>query len=115
MSNYKECYNCLKKFRYSGLKKRIKCKGCLNKISINICKDLYQKKTKKKLLLTHENNKNFKDKKINICSICYENHSSIAFIPCGHLCCCAHCAPLCNNKCPICRENSFFTQKIYVI
>ncbi|XP_069139302.1 uncharacterized protein [Argopecten irradians] len=37
------------------------------------------------------------------CKICLDNDVCISFLPCGHLCCCAECAPV-MVKCPICRQ-----------
>ncbi|KAJ8315519.1 hypothetical protein KUTeg_007669 [Tegillarca granosa] len=37
------------------------------------------------------------------CKICCENSVSIVFLPCGHLVCCAQCAPALKN-CAICRK-----------
>ncbi|XP_069131056.1 uncharacterized protein [Argopecten irradians] len=37
------------------------------------------------------------------CKICMDNLVCISFLPCGHLCCCAECAPA-MVKCPICRQ-----------
>ncbi|OWF42757.1 inhibitor of apoptosis [Mizuhopecten yessoensis] len=37
------------------------------------------------------------------CKICMDNFVCISFLPCGHLCCCAECAPA-MVKCPICRQ-----------
>ncbi|XP_069139323.1 uncharacterized protein [Argopecten irradians] len=37
------------------------------------------------------------------CKICMDNDVCISFLPCGHLCCCAECAPV-MVKCPICRQ-----------
>ncbi|XP_033740766.1 uncharacterized protein LOC117327746 [Pecten maximus] len=37
------------------------------------------------------------------CKICMDNIVCISFLPCGHLCCCAECAPA-MVKCPICRQ-----------
>ncbi|XP_052710302.1 baculoviral IAP repeat-containing protein 3-like isoform X2 [Crassostrea angulata] len=48
-----------------------------------------------------EENKKLRD--LRMCKICMENDASIAMLPCGHLCCCADCAPA-MRKCPICRQ-----------
>ncbi|XP_048769067.1 baculoviral IAP repeat-containing protein 3-like isoform X2 [Ostrea edulis] len=48
-----------------------------------------------------EENRKLKD--LRLCKICLENDASIAMLPCGHLCCCADCAPA-MRKCPICRQ-----------
>lgn len=37
------------------------------------------------------------------CVICSETPSTIVFIPCGHVCCCAKCESLVKN-CPMCRQ-----------
>lgn len=47
-----------------------------------------------------------------LCKICMEEDITIAFLPCGHLCCCAHCAPA-MRKCPICRAFIKGTVKTY--
>ncbi|XP_061171215.1 uncharacterized protein LOC133180760 isoform X2 [Saccostrea echinata] len=49
-----------------------------------------------------------------ICKICMEKNVSIAFLPCGHLACCADCAPA-MRKCPICREFVRGTVKTYLV
>ncbi|XP_067674319.1 E3 ubiquitin-protein ligase XIAP-like isoform X2 [Haliotis asinina] len=38
------------------------------------------------------------------CKICMEDEVNVVFLPCGHLVCCATCAPAL-RKCPICRAN----------
>lgn len=38
------------------------------------------------------------------CKVCLEAAVSVVFLPCGHLSCCAECAPALKN-CPICRAN----------
>ncbi|XP_065928475.1 baculoviral IAP repeat-containing protein 2 [Magallana gigas] len=48
-----------------------------------------------------EENRQLKD--LRMCKICMEKDASIAMLPCGHLCCCADCAPA-MRKCPICRQ-----------
>ncbi|XP_061176044.1 baculoviral IAP repeat-containing protein 3-like [Saccostrea echinata] len=47
-----------------------------------------------------EENRQLREQRL--CRICLEEDVAIAFLPCGHLCCCAHCAPA-MRKCPICR------------
>lgn len=37
------------------------------------------------------------------CKICCEKMVAIVFLPCGHLVCCAQCAPAL-KKCPMCRQ-----------
>ncbi|XP_069139388.1 death-associated inhibitor of apoptosis 1-like [Argopecten irradians] len=37
------------------------------------------------------------------CKICKEQVVGITFLPCGHLCCCAECAPSV-GRCPLCQE-----------
>nr|XP_022293847.1 baculoviral IAP repeat-containing protein 7-A-like [Crassostrea virginica]XP_022293848.1 baculoviral IAP repeat-containing protein 7-A-like [Crassostrea virginica] len=48
-----------------------------------------------------DENRRLRDQRL--CRICMEEDVSIAFLPCGHLCCCVHCAPA-MRKCPICRS-----------
>ncbi|XP_062599305.1 uncharacterized protein LOC134260773 isoform X3 [Saccostrea cucullata] len=48
------------------------------------------------------------------CKICMEGTVSVAFLPCGHLACCADCAPA-MRKCPICREFVRGTVKTYLV
>ena len=38
------------------------------------------------------------------CTICMENKKNVVFLPCGHMCTCAQCAPQV-DRCPLCREN----------
>jgi E3 ubiquitin-protein ligase XIAP len=40
---------------------------------------------------------------INPCKVCHIREISVAFLPCGHACCCSYCAP-CLNTCPIGKE-----------
>lgn len=51
-------------------------------------------------------------KEQRLCRICMEEDITIAFLPCAHLCCCAHCAPA-MRKCPICRAFIKGTVKTY--
>ncbi|XP_061176472.1 baculoviral IAP repeat-containing protein 7-like [Saccostrea echinata] len=55
---------------------------------------------------------NRKLKEQRLCRICMEEDVAIAFLPCGHLCCCSHCAPAI-RKCPICRAFIKGTVKTY--
>ncbi|XP_056016025.1 E3 ubiquitin-protein ligase XIAP-like isoform X2 [Ostrea edulis] len=49
-----------------------------------------------------EENRKLREERL--CRICMEEDIAIAFLPCGHLCCCTHCAPA-MRKCPICRAS----------
>ncbi|MDP0589529.1 MAG: RING-HC finger protein [Candidatus Endonucleobacter bathymodioli] len=60
--------------------------------------------------LTEENDQL---KEMHICKICRENESSLAFLPCGHKCCCPDCAPA-MKKCPLCKRYIRGTVKIYL-
>jgi len=40
-----------------------------------------------------------------ICLACLENPREVALFPCGHVCLCADCSLLIQEKCPVCREN----------
>lgn len=46
------------------------------------------------------------------CSICMDNDSDTAFVPCGHFVTCNGCARNCTD-CPICRKNISSYMKIY--
>ncbi|XP_062596293.1 baculoviral IAP repeat-containing protein 7-like [Saccostrea cucullata] len=59
-----------------------------------------------------EENRRLKEQRL--CRICMEEDVSIAFLPCGHLCCCSHCAPA-MRKCPICRAFVKGTVKTYPV
>uniref|UniRef100_K1RQ86 Baculoviral IAP repeat-containing protein 2 n=1 Tax=Magallana gigas TaxID=29159 RepID=K1RQ86_MAGGI len=59
-----------------------------------------------------EENRQLKD--LRVCKICMEKDASIAMLPCGHLCCCADCAPA-MRKCPICRQFVKGTVRSHVI
>ncbi|XP_048769072.2 baculoviral IAP repeat-containing protein 2-like isoform X2 [Ostrea edulis] len=59
-----------------------------------------------------EENRKLKD--LRLCKICLENDASIAMLPCGHLCCCADCAPA-MRKCPICRQFVKGTVKTWLV
>ncbi|KAK2159126.1 hypothetical protein NP493_1745g00011 [Ridgeia piscesae] len=47
------------------------------------------------------------------CKICLDDEAKILFLPCGHLCCCAKCAPALRN-CPICRALMRGTVRVYL-
>ncbi|BFY98345.1 hypothetical protein BsWGS_01384 [Bradybaena similaris] len=50
------------------------------------------------------------------CKVCLIKPSQIMFVPCKHICCCDNCASLLRGKnCPICREQSFGYEKVYLI
>ena len=60
------------------------------------------------------------DSNHNVCVICHENVSSMAVIPCGHVCLCNQCSDLCTNSengqqsCPLCRGNMQSVLRIYL-
>ncbi len=37
------------------------------------------------------------------CVVCYTREKDVAFVPCGHFCCCAVCYVSLGSKCPLCR------------
>ncbi|XP_062612999.1 baculoviral IAP repeat-containing protein 7-like [Saccostrea cucullata] len=47
------------------------------------------------------------------CHICLDEELQIAFLPCGHLCCCALCAPF-FHFCPICRAEIQQPKRIFL-
>ncbi|GFR79750.1 baculoviral IAP repeat-containing protein 3-like [Elysia marginata] len=47
------------------------------------------------------------------CKICMDEEVCVAFLPCGHLVCCATCAPAL-NACPICRAKIRGTVRTYM-
>ncbi|KAK2177280.1 hypothetical protein NP493_608g00023 [Ridgeia piscesae] len=47
------------------------------------------------------------------CKICMDDEAKILFLPCGHLCSCAKCAPALRN-CPICRALIRGTVRVYL-
>lgn len=57
-------------------------------------------------------------KKSNLCQICMEKTIEYAFVPCGHVFCCAACSSVC-TQCPLCRSlidkklKLFFTYSIH--
>ena len=57
----------------------------------------------------HDCNQN---KSIPKCSICLNNNTNIALIPCGHVCSCYNCS---NDitKCPICRSDIIRKQPLF--
>ncbi|XP_061193488.1 baculoviral IAP repeat-containing protein 3-like [Saccostrea echinata] len=57
-----------------------------------------------------EENRRLKEQRL--CRICMEEDVAIAFLPCGHLCCCTHCSPA-MRKCPMCRAFIKGTVKTY--
>lgn len=56
-----------------------------------------------------EQNREIKEK--TNCIICCEATRAITFLPCGHLVCCAQCAPACSN-CAVCRKDIKGTIKV---
>lgn len=46
------------------------------------------------------------------CVVCFEKQREIAFVPCGHRCCCSDCSKMVLENCPLCRAK--FTSKIKV-
>ncbi|KAI0216724.1 Baculoviral IAP repeat-containing protein 2, partial [Lamellibrachia satsuma] len=48
-----------------------------------------------------------------LCKICMDDEAKILFLPCGHLCSCAKCAPALRN-CPICRALIRGTVRVYL-
>lgn len=71
-----------------------------------IKKTQISEETKKKL---EEQNREIKEK--ISCVICCEAERAITFLPCGHLVCCAQCAPACNT-CAVCRKEIKGTVKV---
>ena len=47
------------------------------------------------------------------CHVCLERELQVAFIPCGHVCCCGVCAPPL-DKCPVCRSDFEEKKRIYL-
>ncbi|XP_062616598.1 baculoviral IAP repeat-containing protein 7-B-like [Saccostrea cucullata] len=47
------------------------------------------------------------------CHICLDEELQIVFLPCGHLCCCALCAPS-FHFCPICRGEIQQSKRIFL-
>lgn len=51
------------------------------------------------------------------CIVCGDEAKTIAFIPCGHLCCCEECASKVMRrapKCPVCRGTAMDTVQIFL-
>ena len=57
------------------------------------------------------------------CSICIVNKATVAFIPCGHVCCCPDCAKILAAKaksqskpmvCPLCKDKVDRAQRIFI-
>lgn len=42
------------------------------------------------------------------CVVCYDNRSTVLFLPCRHLICCGSCAPRLKQFCPLCRSIIWF-------
>lgn len=54
----------------------------------------------------------------SVCVVCLDDVSTIAFIPCGHMCVCGHCAIAVQRNrqqalCPVCRAQSTGTMRIF--
>lgn len=128
-------FSCTHHFFYNN--SYVKCKGCLNKVNLGICKSITEEEFKNiyrnrfgvvngnNETIVHVQKVNPKQKyeikqKINIvhvqkkCSVCLEEERNIVFVPCGHMCCCDYCAKRCGNICPVCRQPVALIQKIYV-
>ncbi|XP_076076053.1 putative inhibitor of apoptosis [Mytilus galloprovincialis] len=58
-----------------------------------------------------EENRHLKD--LRRCKVCLDREASIAFLPCGHIACCAECAPA-MRRCPLCRTFVKGTVKTYL-
>ena len=58
-----------------------------------------------------EENRQLKEQQL--CKVCRDNDVKIVFLPCGHLCCCATCAPVL-ARCPICRQFVRGTVRVYL-
>jgi hypothetical protein len=50
---------------------------------------------------------------LNPCKVCHVREISVAYLPCGHACCCSYCAP-CLNICPIGKEHINGCVKIFL-
>jgi hypothetical protein len=50
---------------------------------------------------------------ITPCKVCHIREISVAFLPCGHACCCSYCAP-CLQTCPIGKEQINGCVKIFL-
>ena len=58
-----------------------------------------------------EENRQLKEQRT--CKICMDEEVCVVFVPCGHLVCCATCAPPL-SKCPICRSTIRGTVRTYM-
>ncbi|KAI0221800.1 Baculoviral IAP repeat-containing protein 2, partial [Lamellibrachia satsuma] len=48
-----------------------------------------------------------------LCKICMDDEANVLFLPCGHLCSCARCAPALRN-CAICRALIRGTVRVFL-
>jgi len=49
-----------------------------------------------------------------ICVACLQNPREVALFPCGHVCLCADCSILIQERCPVCREHVLETSPVYL-
>ncbi|CAL8081080.1 unnamed protein product [Orchesella dallaii] len=49
-----------------------------------------------------------------ICLACLQNPREVALFPCGHVCLCADCSLLIQERCPVCRESVAETVPVYL-
>lgn len=49
-----------------------------------------------------------------ICLACLQNPREVALFPCGHVCLCADCSLMIQEKCPVCRETVIETLPVYL-
>ena len=61
--------------------------------------------------IIEEENRQLKEERL--CKVCLDSELQIAFLPCGHMCCCSVCA-LSLNKCPVYRSRASGTVRIFM-
>lgn len=49
-----------------------------------------------------------------ICLACLSNPREVVLLPCGHVCVCADCSLLIQERCPVCREPVIDTQVVFL-
>ena len=54
-----------------------------------------------------------REREKKLCVVCLDNKRELLLRPCNHFCLCSNCLRLIDNKCPVCRGNILYTERIY--
>ena len=78
--------------------------GCLLESHEEVCRVNHRKKMVPEAPPLPPTNYNMGDVETILCVICLDAHRAVAFVPCGHMCCCASCSGAV-SECPLCRQS----------